>query len=81
MGNPSWGHGYHEGYGDGARQGSALTAAAVVVVGGAIVGAKWSYNKLRQRRTTEYEQSTLVEPESAVGGESVTGRDDEVAAQ
>ena len=81
MGNSAWGHGYHEGYGDGAKQGSALTAAAVVVVGGAIVGAKWAYTKLRQRRTTEYEQSTLAEPESAVGEENVPGRDDEVAAQ
>lgn len=79
MGNSAWGHGYHEGYGDGAKQGSALTAAAVVVVGGAIVGARWSYNKLRQRRTAEYEQSTPTGQESTAGAENVPGRDDEVA--
>lgn len=40
MGNPAWGHGYHKGFGDGAKQGgilgSLITLGAGALVGGGV---------------------------------------------
>lgn len=48
MGNPAWGHGYHKGFGDGAKQGSVVGALITVGVTGLVVGGKWAVGKLRE---------------------------------
>ncbi|MDY1006336.1 hypothetical protein [Curtobacterium sp. CFBP9011] len=49
MGNPAWGHGYHKGFGDGAKQGGAVGALITLGATGLVVGGKWAVGKLRER--------------------------------
>lgn len=49
MGNPAWGHGYHKGFGDGAKQGGVVGALITLGATGLIVGGKWAVGKLRER--------------------------------
>ena len=49
MGNPAWGHGYHKGFGDGAKQGGVVGALITLGATGLVVGGKWAVNKLRER--------------------------------
>lgn len=49
MGNPAWGHGYHKGFGDGAKQGSVVGALITLGATGLVVGGKWAVGKLRDR--------------------------------
>lgn len=49
MGNPAWGHGYHKGFGDGAKQGGVVGALITLGATGLVVGGKWAVGKLRER--------------------------------
>ena len=49
MGNPAWGHGYHRGFSDGARQGGITGSLVVLGVGAVITGGVWAVGKLRNR--------------------------------
>lgn len=49
MGNPAWGHGYHKGFGDGAKQGGVVGALITMGATGLVVGGKWAVGKLRER--------------------------------
>ena len=58
MGNSAWGHGYHEGYGDGAKTGSLITAGAAAVV----LSGVWAFRKFQGRRAAT--TAAVTEPES-----------------
>jgi len=49
MGNPAWGHGYHKGFGDGAKQGGAVGALITLGATGLVMGGRWAVGKLRER--------------------------------
>lgn len=49
MGNPAWGHGYHSGFGDGARQGGVVGALVTLGAVGLVMGGKWAVGMLRER--------------------------------
>lgn len=53
MGNPAWGHGYHKGFGDGAKQGGIAGALITLGATGLVVGGKWVVGKLRDRSTAK----------------------------
>lgn len=53
MGNPAWGHGYHKGFGDGAKQGGVVGALITLGATGLVVGGKWAVGKLRERSTAK----------------------------
>lgn len=49
MGNPAWGHGYHKGFGDGAKQGGVLGSLITLGAGALVGGGVWAAGKLRDR--------------------------------
>lgn len=49
MGNPAWGHGYHKGFGDGAKQGGIVGSLVTIGVGAVVSGGVWAIGKLRER--------------------------------
>lgn len=53
MGNPAWGHGYHKGFGDGAKQGGVVGALITLGATGLVVGGRWAIGKLRERSTAK----------------------------
>lgn len=56
MGNPAWGHGYHEGFNDGAKRGSLVT----VGVGAVITGSVWAIRRFRDRSAAKVAARDLV---------------------
>ena len=50
MGNPAWGHGYHKGFGDGAKHGGTVVAVVLLGVSGLVTVGKWGYSKLKDRK-------------------------------
>lgn len=54
MGNPAWGHGYHKGFGDGAKQGGIVGALITFGATGLVVGGKWAIGKLRERSMAKH---------------------------
>lgn len=57
MGNPAWGHGYHKGFGDGAKQGGVVGALIALGATGLVVGGKWAVGKLRERSLAKHLES------------------------
>lgn len=80
MGNPAWGHGYHQGSADGyrsgfeagAKQGSAITAGVAALIGGAI----WGYDKIKKARIAKYEQRLAVQASLLDHAEDAPGEDE-----
>ncbi|NQW89623.1 hypothetical protein HQQ88_04855 [Curtobacterium sp. VKM Ac-2861] len=66
MGNPAWGHGYHKGFGDGAKQGGAVGALTTLGATGLVVGGKWAVGKLRERSVAKQlaENSSVDTPDA-----------------
>ncbi|WP_136042434.1 MULTISPECIES: hypothetical protein [unclassified Microbacterium] len=60
MGNPAWGHGYHKGFGDGAKQGGVVGALITLGATGLVVGGKWAVGKLRERSLAKQPASEPV---------------------
>lgn len=84
MGNPAWGHGYHQGSADGyrlgfdagAKQGSVITAAVAVGVGALIGGAAWGYDQIKKARVAKHEQRLAVQAELLDHAEDAPGEDE-----
>jgi len=49
MGNSAWGHGYHTGFGDGAKRGGVLGSLVTLGAGAVIAGGVWVVGRLRER--------------------------------
>lgn len=65
MGNPAWGHGYHKGFGDGAKQGGTVVGAVFLGMTGLVAVGKWGYGKLKDRKLAKADDiaSEMDEPE------------------
>ena len=50
MGNPVWGAGYHQGFGDGAKQGGTIVGLVFLGAGGVVAAGRWGYGKLKDRK-------------------------------
>lgn len=61
MGNPAWGHGYHKGFNDGAKQGGLIGTAITLGAGLLVAGGSWAAGKIRDRRLARLEQATATE--------------------
>jgi hypothetical protein len=76
-GNPAWGAGHHQGFGEGRDQGQmeggAAVAVAAALVTALFLAGKWGYGKLRDRRfsntvhvdSTESDSSTTPDVAAA----------------
>ncbi|WP_156711100.1 hypothetical protein [Yonghaparkia sp. Soil809] len=63
MGNPAWGHGYHKGFGDGAKQGGVVGALITMGAAGLVMGGKWAVRKLRERSVAkQLDAESATEP-------------------
>ncbi|MFC4016435.1 hypothetical protein ACFOW4_00510 [Micromonospora sp. GCM10011542] len=69
MGNPSWGHGYHQGFADGAKTGGAIGVGATIVVSLVVAGAAFGYRKLEARSLAKREQDLSAEDSNPVAEE------------
>lgn len=49
MGNPAWGHGYHQGFADGAKRGGIIGAGSTIAIGLVVAGAAFGYREFKAR--------------------------------
>lgn len=65
MGNPAWGHGYHKGFGDGAKQGGTIVGVVLLGMGGLVAAGKWGYGKLKDHKLAKADDiaSEMGDPE------------------
>lgn len=75
MGNPAWGHGYHKGFGDGAKQGGVVGSLVTIGVGGLISGGIWAVGKLRERSAAKatISEAGAVDLESSNKAPEISG--------
>lgn len=78
MGNPAWGHGYHQGFADGATRGGAIGAGVTIAVGLVVAGATFGYRKLKARSLAKREQELSAEDSNPAAEE---GPDEERRAR
>lgn len=71
MGNPAWGHGYHKGFSDGAKQGGIVGSLVTLGVGAMITGGVWGVRKLRDRS-----EAKIAELDRLEADDPETPRDD-----
>jgi hypothetical protein len=58
MGNSAWGHGYHRGFEDGAKQGGTIVGLVLLGAAGLAAGGRWGYMKLRDLRFAKVDAAT-----------------------
>lgn len=75
MGNSSWGKGYHQGLGDGRRQGSTYTVVATLAAGLLVAGGRRGYEEIQKRLAAKQERRLVAEPELG-NGEDYVSKDD-----
>ena len=69
MGNSAWGHGYHQGFNAGAKQGGTIVGLVLLGGGALAAGGKWAFGKLKDRQLAKADQiaedmdDTDVEPD------------------
>jgi hypothetical protein len=68
MGNSAWGHGYHKGFGDGAKQGGTIVGIVLLGVGGLVEAGKWGYRKLKDRKLAKADDIASEMDEPGAGG-------------
>ncbi|GAA4521719.1 hypothetical protein GCM10023191_100290 [Actinoallomurus oryzae] len=66
MGNPAWGHGYHQGFGDGFTKGGVIGAGVTIASGLVVAGAAFGYRKLKARSFAKREQDLSAEESNPV---------------
>jgi hypothetical protein len=71
MGNSAWGHGYHRGFSDGARQGGLVGSLVTLGVGVVVTGGVWAVRKLRDQS-----EAKVAQLDGAEADEPETPRDD-----
>jgi hypothetical protein len=67
MGNPAWGHGYHQGFADGAVRGGLIGAGATIAAGVVIAGVALGYRELKTRSFAKREQESAVDSSNDFG--------------
>ncbi|MGW1453310.1 hypothetical protein ACWCO3_34580 [Micromonospora sp. NPDC002411] len=70
MGNAVWGHGYHQGFADGAKQGGVLGVAGTIAVGVVVAGVAFGYRELKARSFAKRDQELAAEGSNPVAEES-----------
>ena len=66
MGNPSWGHGYHQGFADGAKQGGAIGVGATIALSVIVAGVAIGYRDLKARSFAKRVQGPSAEDANQV---------------
>lgn len=56
MGSPAWGHGYHKGFSDGAKQGGTIVGIVLLGAGALAAAGKWGFDKLQDRKLAQADE-------------------------
>lgn len=77
MGNPAWGHGYHQGFDDGFMKGGVIGAGVTIASTLVVAGAAFGYRKLKARSFAKREQDLSADSnpvtEEGAGDEGEAG--------